>query len=140
MTWDWIKQTLADIWAPQDDDFWTQDDRAAHRARVEIAKAELRGPRLAVVNRAPSRDAFVTWRDSPVTQFVFAALRAAAAEQKTAWDDVAWHGGTADANALAEFRTRADAYESLEAGTYEDFCRWANVEPEKLTDEGNNAA
>lgn len=94
-------------------------------------------PRLAVVNSAPSREEFATWRDDPITLFVFAALRAAAAEQKAAWDEVAWHGGEANTQLLTELRTRADAYEALEVGDYEAFCDWAGVAPEP---EGNNAA
>lgn len=95
-------------------------------------------PRLLIVNRAPSRDDFKTWRDNRVTQFVFAALRAAATEQKEAWVDTSWYAGEADIRLLTELRTRADAYEALEAGGYEAFCEWAGVEPQP--EEPNDAA
>lgn len=117
---------------------WLKEIFAAEEAGREYPGAAARAvnkPRLAVVNYAPGRDDFVTWRDNAVTLFVFAALRNAAAEQKTAWDDVSWHGGEADPLLLTELRTRADAYEALEGGDYEAFCEWAGVEPEQ-----NNAA
>src|SRR5690349_7175053 len=87
-------------------------------------------PRLAAVTTAPSREAFEAWRDHPVTQFVFAALRRAAAEQRAAWTETSWISGEADKNLLSELRTRADAYTSLEEADYEGFCEWAGLEPE----------
>lgn len=87
--------------------------------------------RRAIVDHAPTQEEFDQWRDDPVTLFVLAALRNAAAEQKEAWNEMSWHGGRADPMALAEFRTRADAYESIEAGDYTAFCEWAGVEEEK---------
>ena len=87
-------------------------------------------PRLAVVSRAPSREEFDAWRDHPVTQFVFAGLRAAARAQKEAWADSSWEQGISSEILLNELRVRADAYSSLEEGGYEAFCEWAGVEPE----------
>lgn len=88
-------------------------------------------PRLAAVRHAPSSEDFDAWRDHFVTQFVFAAMREARAAQQQMWTEASWVSGTADPVALAEFRARADAYMALEEGTYEAFCEWAGVEPEK---------
>jgi hypothetical protein len=89
---------------------------------------------------APTRDEWAAWRDDPTTRFVMAALRNAVAAQKQAWDDFSWQGGCADQLALSEYRTRADAYESIEAGVYEDFCAWAGVEPDPLPVEDEERA
>ncbi len=126
----WVDK-LREILAPEPAPFWA--DLAEQRALVK--EMALPKPRLAVVNSAPGREEFAAWRDDPVTLFVFAALRNAAAEQKQAWDDVAWHGGEANEKLLTELRTRADAYESLDAGDYEDFCAWAGVEPEGINND-----
>lgn len=127
MAWEWIRQ----IWGPE------QLYEAAEGTVYDMTPKPK--PRLAVVNNAPSRDEFAAWRDDPTTLFVFAALRAAAAEQKQAWDEVSWHGGEANAPLLTELRTRADAYEALEAGGYDAFCEWAGVVPEPIM-EGDDAA
>ena len=83
----------------------------------------------------PSRDAFRAWRDDPVTQFAFAALREASDAQSVAWAEASWDGGNADEKLLLELRTRADAYKSLEEADYEGFCEWLGVEPEPLRGE-----
>lgn len=88
-------------------------------------------PRIAAVNRAPTRDEFAAWRDEPVTQFVFAALRRAQQAQRDGWLVASWQGGDADGNLLTELRARADAYASLEEADYLAFCEWAGVEPER---------
>lgn len=112
------------------------DQRPSPAALAAQASAERRAwplkPRLAAVNKAPDRETFATWQDHPVTAFVFAALRNAAAEQKAAWDDASWHAGEADQRLLTELRTRADAYDALGAADYEAFCEWAGVEPEGI--------
>lgn len=90
-------------------------------------------PKLVVVNHAPSRDEFRAWRDDPTTQFVFAALRTAQAEQKAAWDDYAWAGKPEPDDLspnLLILRTRADAYAAIEEADYEALCQWAGCEPE----------
>jgi hypothetical protein len=93
-------------------------------------RAKMLRPRLAAVRSAPSREEFAAWRDHPVTQFVFVALNAAAGEQRKAWDETSWEGGSADENLLLELRVRADAYNSMQEADYEGFCEWANLEPE----------
>jgi hypothetical protein len=90
--------------------------------------------------QAPTREEWAAWRDDPTTKFAFAALRAVASEQKQAWDAFSWHGGCADQQALTEFRTRADTYESLESGSYEQFCAWAGVEPDPMPAEDEERA
>lgn len=87
--------------------------------------------RAAPIRSAPSRDEFKAWRNDPTTRFVMQALRTAAETQREAWIGQSWESQKADPLALKEFRTRADAYASMEEGSYEDFCRWAGVEPEK---------
>lgn len=66
---------------------------------------------------------FATWRDNPVTQWVFAGCRKAAADNKDLWVKLSWDAGRTDetglAEALIELRTRADAYEALAETTYE---------------------
>jgi hypothetical protein len=89
-------------------------------------------PRLATVRSAPSREEFAAWRDHPVTQFVFAAMRAVAEEQEQSWHDQSWNGGNCDPVELNGLRARADTYTSMEEGGYESFCEWAGVEPEPL--------
>ena len=97
-------------------------------------------PRLAAVRAAPSREDFDAWRDHHVTQFVFAALANAAAEQRKAWTETSWEGGEADKNLLLELRVRADAYNSMQEGAYEGFCEWAGVEPEAAVEQGEWAS
>lgn len=92
-------------------------------------------PRLAAVTFAPARDEFAAWRDDPVTRFVFAALRAAQAEQKRAWDAYAWDGQGADGKeletSLLVLKTRADAYAALEEADYDALCEWAGLDGER---------
>jgi hypothetical protein len=100
--------------------------------QVELPAFEQRVPRLAAVRSAPSREEFAAWRDHPVTQFVFAAMRAVAEEQEQSWHDQSWNGGNCDPVELNGLRARADTYTSMEEGGYESFCEWAGVEPEPL--------
>lgn len=120
-----IRSYLSLIFSEPPEPLWTEEDRREHRERVAKAK-----PRLAAVTRAPSREAFDAWRDNPVTQFVFAALRNAAKEQRAAWAEASWEGGIAEQTLLSELRCRADAYNSMQEGDYEAYCEWAGVEPE----------
>lgn len=96
---------------------------------------EKRPPRLVPIplwGRAPTREDFTRWLDDPITLFVFEALSTAAAAQQKAWNEISWDGGSCDPLLLVELRTRADAYKSLQEGTYEAFCEWLEVEPEPL--------
>ena len=85
--------------------------------------------------RAPTREAFKAWRDDPITRFVLAALDRAADVQHEAWVETSWQSGIADEKLLAELRTRADAYRSIEEADYEGFCEWLGVEPEPVMEE-----
>lgn len=134
-----LKQWLSDIFVEDAAAGRTQGREApqpspracgADRSGAEHSTSTSAKPRLAAVRSAPSRDEFRAWRDDPTTQFVFAALRAAQANQKAAWDELSWVRGEADEIALCEYRTRADAYAGIEEADYEAFCEWAGVQPE----------
>lgn len=117
--------------------FGLVETAAANPIHAAIERAAKEGPpkpRLAAVRRAPSRDAFATWRDNPVTQFVFAAMSAAQRAQQEMWTDASWRSGNVDHGALIELRARADAYAALEEASYEAFCEWAGVDPEGAKD------
>jgi len=61
----------------------------------------------------PSEEEFEGWLDSPITRFVLDAYSRLADEQKKAWINISWVGGSADEAYLIELRTRADAYQSM---------------------------
>ena len=111
-------------------DWFTRAMPLEHTIGENLQRSLQVKPRLAVAKRAPAREEFRSWRNDPTTQFVFAALRAAQANQKAAWEELSWVGGDADELALIEFRTRADAYAGLEEADYEGFCEWAGVDPQ----------
>jgi len=86
-------------------------------------------PRLAAVNRAPSREEFARWRDDDVTQFVFAALKRNSEECREQWVQSSWEGGLCDPEQLIALRERSDALEGFTA-SYEAFCETLDLEPE----------
>lgn len=69
-----------------------------------------------------TRDDFEAWAESPVTQWVFRAVRNAAQLQKEDWDRRSWENGEADPLALVELRARADAYSAIAETPYERMC------------------
>jgi hypothetical protein len=71
---------------------------------------------------APSSEEFLAWRESPVSQWIFKAVKASAQAQKAHWLTESWEGAKADPLLLCELRTRADAYTALEETTYEGWC------------------
>lgn len=73
----------------------------------------------------PSPDEFIQWRDHPVTQWVFGLVEKYADKQKAAWVEQSWEGNSPDPLALAELRTRADAYRAL---TETSFEAWQEVD------------
>jgi len=79
-------------------------------------------------------EAFEAWRDHPVTQWVFAACRQAAQDNKDLWVSKSWDAGLTDetglAEALIELRTRADAYLALADTTFEGWQESNGEEPE----------
>jgi hypothetical protein len=87
-------------------------------------------PRLAIVNRAPSRDEFASWRDDPTTKFVMAALIRNADECREEWIRSSWSTGEANQMTLVGLRERADALLGFTAD-YEAFCETLNLEPEE---------
>lgn len=80
----------------------------------------------------PSRDEFDTWKDDPVTAFVFAALRSMRNENELAWHEASWVKGAADQLTLTELRSRADAYEAMADSLYEDYCAALGIDPEPM--------
>lgn len=44
---------------------------------------------------------------------------------------MSWEGNSPDPLALAELRSRADAYAAIHETTYERWCEVAGIEPEK---------
>lgn len=52
-------------------------------------------------------DEFANWRDSPITQSLFKALRNMAGESKAKWITDTWDGGVVDERSLADLRATA---------------------------------
>jgi hypothetical protein len=75
-------------------------------------------------------DEFQDWRDHPITQWVFEAIRKGAEAQRAAWIDASWGEGASwgesksDPMLLCELRTRADAYMALVDTPFE---RWSEL-------------
>ena len=108
---------------------WTLADWLAFPLRQsspapEPAPEKPSRPRIAAVVHVPTSEEFDAWRAEPVTQFVFAALRAAQDAQRDQWQAASWVRGEADELLLTELRTRADAYAGLEETDYDGFCGW----------------
>jgi hypothetical protein len=71
-----------------------------------------------------TEDDFLTWREHPVTKWVFDAIERGVEAQKSAWIDASWEAGKADPEMLIELRTRADAYRALNETT---FGQWSSL-------------
>lgn len=82
---------------------------------------------MSVEGWTPSREDWEAWKENPVSQFLFLALRKAAARQQAEWLSQSWQAGKADPLALCELRTRADAYLALEETDHE---RWIEINAE----------
>ena len=69
---------------------------------------------------APSitEDDFLTWRENPVTRWVFRAIELATDAQREDWIVRSWENGIADPAVLIELRVRADAYRALYETSY----------------------
>lgn len=74
----------------------------------------------------PTRDEFVVWCESPVTQFVALSYQIGAELQKEEWIKKSWDGGIADPNNLIECKVREDAYKAFLETTYEDHLKIVN--------------
>ena len=71
----------------------------------------------------PTRDEFVVWCESPVTQFVALAYKIGADLQKEDWIKKTWDGGCVDPMELAKNKTREDAYNAFLQAAYEDYLK-----------------
>lgn len=69
-----------------------------------------------------TQDDFLTWKQHPVTKWVFRALETAAQAQKAAWVEASWERGVSNPDLLLELRTQEAAYRSLSDLTYERTC------------------
>lgn len=67
------------------------------------------------------KDDFEQWRDHPVTEQVFAAVRKLAERSKEKWVEFSWGGGNPDPLMLADLRARAEIANDLCELTFEEF-------------------
>ena len=72
-------------------------------------------------NILPTKDEFIIWCQSPVTQFVARAYETAAVLQKEDWLQKSWEGGQSDPLSLAICKTREDAYLAFLQTGFEDY-------------------
>ncbi len=72
---------------------------------------------------------FARWRDDRVTQWIFKAIEAGEAEQKSAWLESSWQYSNPRPELLLELRTRADAYRALIDTSYESWAEINQDEP-----------
>lgn len=80
--------------------------------------------------KAPfSREDWEAWKDNPISQWLFRATLQFSETLKAEWMSQSWGQGKADPLALCELRTRADAYEALDAMTYDRLCELHGVNP-----------
>lgn len=68
-----------------------------------------------------SPEEFRDWQGHPVTEWVFAMCRKAAAMQQGRWALAAWHDGVLDPVSFNEARVRADCYMALPESSYDDW-------------------
>jgi hypothetical protein len=76
-----------------------------------------------------TRDDFASWRENPVTQWVFAGLAEIADLQRQHWIETSWGQGACLPNLLAELRVRADTAKSIIEVEYERLCAVLEQEP-----------
>lgn len=69
------------------------------------------------------KEAFDTWRDNPVTQWVLGACKIAADDAFQMWVNKSWHGGDANWQSLIELRARADTYLDIVNMDYSDITK-----------------
>lgn len=67
-------------------------------------------PKPQVRLEVPDAEDWAAWCEHPITRFVAACLQLSAEKQREAWLAQSWGSAQADAAALVEYRTRADAY------------------------------
>lgn len=71
-----------------------------------------------------TEDDFLSWREHPVTRWVFKGIEAASAAQRDEWLRLSWLGGVANPDVLIELRTRADSLLGLTETSYEQWSQW----------------
>lgn len=67
-------------------------------------------------------DELASWREHPVSMWVFAAMQNHAAAQRDAWIEASWDNGNAERDLLIELRARADTFQAIFDSEYTDFC------------------
>ena len=58
-----------------------------------------------------TEDDFSAWRENPVTEAVFAALKTKADEAKSNWLTASWDNGNIDPLVLADLRASAESWQ-----------------------------
>lgn len=79
-----------------------------------------------------TKEEFEAWRDHPVTEDVFRALKQLGEEAKSVWLQASWGKGQCDPVLLADLRARAEvvndlrelSFEELEAVLNDDEPEW----------------
>lgn len=74
----------------------------------------------------PTKDEFIIWCESGVTQFVALAYKIGAELQKEDWIKRSWEGGQSDPLSLMQCKTRQDAYLAFLQANYEDYLKIVN--------------
>lgn len=67
-----------------------------------------------------TREDYESWRDNPVTQAVYEALRRKADAAKTAWVDASWSSGQVSEVLLADLRATANICNDIRGLTFEE--------------------
>ena len=75
----------------------------------------------------PTKEEFLIWCQSPVTQFVALSYKIAADLQKEDWMQKSWNGGQSDPLTLAIFKAREDAYKGFLEAEYEDHLNFVKI-------------
>lgn len=71
-----------------------------------------------------TREEFDSWLADPVTRWVFAACRKAAAAEEAEWKRVSWDNGAANQRVLDQLRDRASALTELTDNDFEIWAAW----------------
>jgi hypothetical protein len=71
----------------------------------------------------PTKDEFITWCESPVTQFVALAYDIGAKLQKEDWLRKSWDAEKADILELVKLKSREDAYKAFLECEYEAYLK-----------------
>jgi uncharacterized phage-associated protein len=72
----------------------------------------------------PSQEEFQAWQADPVTRWVFDQSKGEASDLRDQWLQISWFDGRADAEQLAELRTRSATIFTVADRTYEE---WMNA-------------